>query len=231
MLTWSLLSPSHDSCLSPLDVTKGTDCPNTQVTSQPVKYSSVVGTQEPNLDWQTNKQTVLIQAFKLSRRQNSMQFSRQRAATICEGFPTFRELPASQSSGCAGGLVEPQSVFLFNQTTSTPWRWRQNWFPKCRKTFIYWPGCLPEKISLKQCWSVDLCRIYWQSVGIWQRPLFLQMYRSHGMVNTHVLQMSVRHTSSGSSAWGLSHPLILLWFKTAGYEFFTVLCTNLLTGL
>jgi hypothetical protein len=28
----------------------------------------------------------------------------------CEGLPTFRELPSSPSSGCAGGLVDVDSL-------------------------------------------------------------------------------------------------------------------------
>jgi hypothetical protein len=34
------------------------------------------------------------------------------AASGCDGFPTFRELTPSPSSGCAGGLVAPRLASL-----------------------------------------------------------------------------------------------------------------------
>ena len=60
------------------------------------------------------------------------------ATSGCEGFPAFRELTLSPSSGCAGGLVAtklmtrwpkrmarcpPSRQCWCYQTTSTAWRW------------------------------------------------------------------------------------------------------------
>ena len=46
----------------------------------------------------------------LSPQQHYIQwnFLGQSAVSRCEGFPTFRELTPSSSSGCAGGLVAPK---------------------------------------------------------------------------------------------------------------------------
>ena len=40
-------------------------------------------------------------------------FLRQTTTSGCEGFPTFRDLTPSQSSGCAGGLVSLNSAIPF----------------------------------------------------------------------------------------------------------------------
>ena len=70
----------------------------------------------------------------------------------CLQFNRYRSISGSWSDGTVAtnpqhGLVETK-LFWFYQTPSTPWRWGQIWFPKRRKTFTSWRGCLPEKISL-----------------------------------------------------------------------------------
>jgi len=85
-------------------------------------------------------------------------FLGQRTASRCEGCPTFRNTTPSPSSECVGGLVATKlltgfpTLYIWShqiwyyQTTRTPWRWGQSYFPKCRKTFTSWRGWLPEKI-------------------------------------------------------------------------------------
>ena len=45
-----------------------------------------------------------------------MTFIGQTTASVCEGFPTLRELIPSPYSGCAGGLVAPKLVISFAAT-------------------------------------------------------------------------------------------------------------------
>ena len=89
-----------------------------------------------------------------------LNFLGQSAASRCEGFPTFREITLSSSSGCPGSLVvpnlmtsniqswKPSQQFCCYQTTNTLWRWGRSCIPKRRTTFTSWRGSLPEKISL-----------------------------------------------------------------------------------
>ena len=83
-------------------------------------------------------------------------FLGQTAASGCEGFPTFRELIPSPSSGCTGGLV----LVL----------------PMYQKTFTFWRGCLPENISLaSQCIKFPYSRPHIPTNKIVKPPICHQL--------------------------------------------------------
>jgi hypothetical protein len=59
------------------------------------------------------KQTDELHLFNLSNQARIQRhFLGQTAASGCEGFPTFRELTSSPSSGCVGGLVAPKLMAI-----------------------------------------------------------------------------------------------------------------------
>ena len=49
--------------------------------------------------------------------------------------------------------------------TSKPWRWGRSFFPKIRKTFTSWRGCLPEKIFNELC-RRESFKIYIQELTV-----------------------------------------------------------------
>ena len=92
-------------------------------------------------------------SFRADRIQ--LNFLRQTTASICEVFPAFRE-NISFPFGLCVWIYTAQTWTSSHQlrcykTESTPWRWVWIYFPKRRKIFTSWLGCLPEKIALNTC--------------------------------------------------------------------------------
>ena len=86
-----------------------TQKPINRLSNQPRNSTNVT---TKRINERTNKQNSV----------NQRNFLGQRDASGCEGFPPFREVTPSPSSGCAGGMVAPKPSHHFwcYQITSTP---------------------------------------------------------------------------------------------------------------
>ena len=99
------------------------------------------------------------------------------------------------------------------QTTSTLWRWGRNLFPKRRKTFASWRGCLTEKILFN---TVEFMFTYWVYVLSGKGPVKGSCKHGCGYLTTLKFKETVKrwkHCFMEWHNWLISTFPRLSWFN------------------